>query len=86
MVLQPQRSAHPAQIPCTWGAPHRRALRTTVLAGWLAVSLLPAPAALAAPAPALRFERIPADNGLEVSSITAILQDRDGFLWVGTQG
>ncbi|MCP4662964.1 MAG: hypothetical protein GY856_46835, partial [bacterium] len=87
MVLQPQRSAHPAQIPCASGTPHRRALRTTVLAGWLAVSLLaPAPAALAAPAPALRFERIPADNGLEVSSITAILQDRDGFLWVGTQG
>ncbi len=33
----------------------------------------------------LLFERISREQGLSESSITAILQDRRGFLWVGTQ-
>ncbi|RMF68459.1 MAG: GGDEF domain-containing protein [Calditrichaeota bacterium] len=32
----------------------------------------------------LRFERITVKDGLSQNSVTAVLQDRQGFLWVGT--
>ncbi|MGE5250732.1 MAG: two-component regulator propeller domain-containing protein [Bacteroidota bacterium] len=35
--------------------------------------------------PSIRFERIGIDQGLSQSSVTAILQDSQGFLWFGTQ-
>ncbi len=40
--------------------------------------------ALAAQAPDLLFERISIDQGLSQNSVYAMLQDRLGFLWIGT--
>ncbi|NIA52762.1 GAF domain-containing protein [Massilia sp. TW-1] len=42
-------------------------------------------AALAAAPRSLRFERIGLEEGLSQESVLAILQDRDGFMWFGTQ-
>jgi ligand-binding sensor domain-containing protein/signal transduction histidine kinase len=42
-------------------------------------------AALASGPRSLRFERIGLDEGLSQESVLAILQDRDGFMWFGTQ-
>ena len=36
------------------------------------------------PSPSIRFERISIQEGLSFSVVQAILQDRQGFLWVGT--
>ncbi len=33
----------------------------------------------------MRFERLSIDQGLSQNTVTAILQDRTGFLWLGTQ-
>ncbi|MFC5512231.1 two-component regulator propeller domain-containing protein [Massilia jejuensis] len=49
------------------------------LAGW---SGLPAGAA---PAPTLRFEHLSVEDGLAQESVLAIAQDREGFMWFGTQ-
>jgi ligand-binding sensor domain-containing protein/signal transduction histidine kinase len=46
---------------------------------------LPAQLAASAPAVNIRFERIGVENGLSQSVVTCFLQDRQGFLWVGTQ-
>jgi ligand-binding sensor domain-containing protein/nitrate/nitrite-specific signal transduction histidine kinase len=37
------------------------------------------------PPPSIRFDRITIAEGLSLSKVDAILQDRQGFLWVGTQ-
>ena len=42
-------------------------------------------AAFAAGPRSLRFERIGLDEGLSQESVLAVLQDRDGFMWFGTQ-
>lgn len=49
-----------------------------VLAGWLA-------ALHAATAQPLQFRTISTADGLSDNSITALLQDRGGFLWIGTE-
>jgi signal transduction histidine kinase/ligand-binding sensor domain-containing protein/CheY-like chemotaxis protein/HPt (histidine-containing phosphotransfer) domain-containing protein len=41
--------------------------------------------ACAAPTPTLRFEHLSVDDGLAQESVLAIVQDRDGFMWFGTQ-
>ncbi len=78
---------------------NRRALRLAVRPG-IAVPLLLALAALAAPAPAAALPQAPLDGGGEVVAFgrvqvpddvpahlcTALAQDRAGFLWIGTQG
>jgi signal transduction histidine kinase/ligand-binding sensor domain-containing protein/CheY-like chemotaxis protein len=57
----------------------------------LALALMLAMAALvggvvrAAPAPTLRFEQLSVEDGLAQESVLAIAQDRDGFMWFGTQ-
>lgn len=38
-----------------------------------------------APTPTLRFEHLSVDDGLAQESVLAIVQDRDGFMWFGTQ-
>jgi len=43
-----------------------------------------APAA-AAPAPTLRFEHLSVEDGLAQETVLAMAQDRDGFMWFGTQ-
>jgi signal transduction histidine kinase/ligand-binding sensor domain-containing protein len=51
--------------------------------------LLTAPAVLPpayAQTATLRFERISTEQGLSQNTVTAILQDRQGFLWFGTEG
>jgi diguanylate cyclase (GGDEF)-like protein/PAS domain S-box-containing protein len=41
--------------------------------------------ALAAPPRTLRFEQLGVEQGLAQESATAILQDRQGFMWIGSQ-
>src|SRR5206468_12899054 len=63
---------------------------------WLAMPLLAFilialalawPGAAHAGAPrTLRFERIGLEEGLPQESVNAMLQDRTGFMWFGTQG
>jgi signal transduction histidine kinase/ligand-binding sensor domain-containing protein/CheY-like chemotaxis protein/HPt (histidine-containing phosphotransfer) domain-containing protein len=43
-------------------------------------------AALAAPARSLRFEQLNVEHGLAQESILSIVQDGDGFMWLGSQG
>jgi signal transduction histidine kinase/DNA-binding response OmpR family regulator/streptogramin lyase len=57
-------------------------LRVFVLAGLL---LLAGPLGLLAKTPDVRFDRISLTEGLSQSSIQAIAQCQDGFLWFGTQ-
>ncbi|RSZ61136.1 GAF domain-containing protein [Massilia atriviolacea] len=42
-------------------------------------------AALAAPVRSLRFEHIGLEQGLSQETVQTILQDRQGFMWLGTQ-
>jgi len=49
------------------------------LAGWRAAP------AMAAPLPTLRFEHLSVEDGLAQETVLAVAQDRDGFMWFGTQ-
>jgi len=51
--------------------------------GWL---VLWAAARLPAAAPEYRVDTWQADDGLPQNTVTAIVQTRDGYLWLGTQG
>ncbi|MGF6274125.1 signal transduction histidine kinase/ligand-binding sensor domain-containing protein/CheY-like chemotaxis protein [Massilia sp. UYP11] len=44
-----------------------------------------APLRAAAPEPTLRFEHLSVQQGLGQESVLSIIQDRDGFMWFGTQ-
>ncbi|WP_426110960.1 two-component regulator propeller domain-containing protein [Massilia sp. PWRC2] len=73
-------------IPALPRAGRRRASVLGVLA--LLVSLLLAGAfapAAAAPPRSLRFEQLSVEHGLAQESILAVAQDRDGFMWFGSQ-
>jgi len=48
-------------------------------------ALWPHDAGAGAVARSLRFERITSENGLAQQSVLSILQDRQGFVWFGTQ-
>lgn len=50
-------------------------------------SLVPSPSPLSYSPPSahIRFERIDVPDGLSQSVVTCILQDRQGFIWIGTQ-
>ncbi len=50
----------------------------------LILGIVTSPEPGAAQAPDLRFEHISIDQGLSQSSVYAILEDRMGFLWIGT--
>jgi len=53
-------------------------------AGWMrALTLLVLPALL--PAQRYSFREYGPKDGLEIANIETLLQDRDGFLWIGTQ-
>ena len=39
----------------------------------------------ATPPRSLRFEQLSVENGLAQESVLAIVQDRQGFIWLGTQ-
>ena len=43
------------------------------------------PEAIGNNAPVLRFERIGIEDGMSQQSVTALEQDRQGYLWIGTQ-
>ncbi len=55
--------------------------RVTLL--WMLVFLLPLN--VVAQSQNIRFDHFSVDQGLSQSSGTALLQDRDGFIWIGTQ-
>ena len=58
------------------------ATRSILLCGLLLLALTPI--ARAAPL-SLRFEHLGIEQGLTQESITAVLQDRHGYMWLGTQ-
>ena len=47
--------------------------------------LLCLPTAIVAQPANIRFEHLSIEDGLSQNSITALLQDRRGFMWIGTQ-
>ncbi|MGZ8316171.1 MAG: two-component regulator propeller domain-containing protein [Telluria sp.] len=51
----------------------------------LALCCAVAPAGAQAPARTLRFEHLSVDQGLAQESVLAITQDREGFMWFGSQ-
>jgi PAS domain S-box-containing protein len=51
---------------------------------WLALALALTPSSVGA-APAPRFARFSVEHGLSQSTVQAIVQDRTGFLWFGTE-
>jgi signal transduction histidine kinase/ligand-binding sensor domain-containing protein/CheY-like chemotaxis protein/HPt (histidine-containing phosphotransfer) domain-containing protein len=56
------------------------------LLGWLLLACLFCHgAAGAAPARTLRFEHLSVEDGLTQESVLAIVQDNEGFMWLGTQ-
>ncbi len=63
---------------------HRWILRIPALAGAAALGAVLAAASFAQPA-AVRFDRLGLEDGLPQSTVMATLQDRQGFLWVGTE-
>ncbi len=66
-------------------APRRRAAATLGLATGALLGTLAMPAALDAQGRAIRFERISIEQGLSQATVTCILQDATGFIWIGTQ-
>src|SRR5690606_27990467 len=48
-------------------------------------AVYPGPGDTLAQVPAYSFHHLSLDEGLSQSTVTAILQDRKGFLWVGTR-
>jgi ligand-binding sensor domain-containing protein len=69
---------------CTNGRPLARVSGLSMLCVWL-VLLLICSAAQSAPASNVRFRLVGVSQGLSQVSAATILQDRHGFLWVGTQ-
>ena len=65
----------------------RRAARVILLLAFTAAAsnLHAQPAAPQQARPEMKFGHLTIEDGLSHASITAILQDRDGFLWFGTQ-
>ncbi|MBQ5948615.1 response regulator [Massilia sp. ST3] len=51
----------------------------------MALVMAMAPLATAAPEPTLRFDHLSVQHGLPQESVLSIAQDRDGFMWFGTQ-
>lgn len=68
----------------TTAPPTRRPLGYLVLMA--AASVLSLPTAVGAQQHGLRFDQISIRQGLSQRIVTAILQDRTGFMWFGTQG
>ena len=62
------------------GAPTPTPIATATLTSETSVEKTPLP-----PSTPLRFEQLSLEEGLSQSVVTTILQDRFGFLWVGTQ-
>ena len=67
-----------------------RLLRPAIVVCLAILSALSAPAALAATTLSARFapdlRRYDSDQGLPQNSVTALLKDRAGYLWIGTYG
>ena len=60
----------------------RRRWCEILLGACLALACVPSPAE---PLHTLRFEQLGVEQGLAQDSATAILQDRQGFMWIGSQ-
>jgi signal transduction histidine kinase/ligand-binding sensor domain-containing protein len=63
----------------------RRALHALIIAAAGLAPGLAGSASHAGPLPSLHFERIGTEGGPPPPVITALLQDRDGFLWIGSR-
>ena len=53
--------------------------------GWSLLSCLHLAAALFAQPNDIRFEHVSVEQGLSNYAVTKIVQDREGFLWIGTE-
>jgi len=51
----------------------------------LLAALVLLPAALEAQSRTIRFDRVGSEKGLSQATVTSIIQDADGFIWLGTQ-
>jgi ligand-binding sensor domain-containing protein/signal transduction histidine kinase len=69
----------PRLVPPWLAAPWLAACIVLLLVTWCGAAHAGAPRSL-------RFERIGLEDGLPQESVNAILQDRTGFMWLGTQG
>lgn len=56
-----------------------------LLAGGASAAAQPAPDDAPSTAPVLRFTNLSLDEGLSVTGVSSVLQDRHGFMWIGTQ-
>ncbi len=52
--------------------------------GWLLLAALLAATGADAQAPNIRFSRVSIEQGLSQSTVSCVLQDRTGFMWMGT--
>ena len=74
--------------------PGGNAARFPRTAGWLGAILGLCALLITAPAPAARWDRLATtvfhsygrEQGLPHPAVTALAQDRQGFIWIGTQG
>lgn len=70
---------------CGRGCAGRPIARVRRLAGLLAVALFLAASLLSAAPRNPRFENMGTKEGLPVTAVEALLQDQDGFVWLGTE-
>ena len=63
----------------------RFAVLPVALLLWAGAAAPLAPATAAAPSRSLRFAHLSVENGLAQESVLAIVQDQQGFIWLGTQ-
>ncbi len=75
----------PAQPPGTVRT-RRAASRRAPAFAFLCGLLLTCATAVHADVRAFRFQRITGEHGLAQNTVSALLQDRDGYVWVATQG
>src|SRR5438445_9214283 len=60
--------------------------RNIALGTWIALVVLSlTPAAMAAPARPIRFDRLSLEQGLSQSTVMDVLQDRRGYIWLATE-
>lgn len=71
-------------MPSAWLDP-RSAARLVIGSCWLVVCWCAFACAAHAVEPELRLERVGLDDGLSQASVWAVLRDRRGLVWIGTQ-
>ena len=63
----------------------KRACTRVTLSAFLALALVASARPLPADTRPIRFQRLSLDEGLSQTTVLSILQDRQGFMWFGTE-